>query len=127
MNLLDENIPDEQRRKLQSRKMRVQQIGYDASKKGVDDKQQIVPLLHRVKRVCFFTRDNDFYKQSLLYKNYCIVYLDIVEDFSAVYVLRFIKHKEFNTVAKQLGEVIWLAPEGIHFWHIGNARRQFEA
>ena len=59
MNLLDENIRDDQRMFLRQWHIPFRQIGKEISRAGVDD-EEIVPLLHRLKRPTLFTQDEDF-------------------------------------------------------------------
>lgn len=126
MILLDENIRKEEREKLKRFKLRVRQIGYDVALQGLDDTQQILPLLHRLKAVTFFTHDRDFYRRKRLHQRYALVFLDVLESQTAIYIRQFLKHEKFNVSAKRLGKVIRLAPDGIHFWTLGQAKRNFE-
>ena len=59
MNVLDENIVESQRQLLRSWRVRVQQIGHDVGRAGMQD-EQIIPFLRRTRRVTFFTRDLGF-------------------------------------------------------------------
>ena len=45
MNLLDEQIPEDQRRLLRSWHVPVRQVGYDIGRKGIKD-PEIIPSLH---------------------------------------------------------------------------------
>src|SRR6185369_17150547 len=38
---------------------------------------EIIPLLHGLRRSTFFTRDRDVYDPGLAHRNHCLVYLDI--------------------------------------------------
>ena len=64
MNVLDENVPDSQRQLLRSWRIRVRQIGYEVGRQGMGD-EEIIPLLHRLGSVTFFTRDLGFYDRHL--------------------------------------------------------------
>ena len=57
VNLLDENFPDDQRVLLQKWGIRVRQIGRDIGAAGIDD-EAIIPLLHEIRGVTFFTHDS---------------------------------------------------------------------
>ena len=59
MNILDENIPESQRQLLRSWRIRTQQIGHELGRRGMKD-EEIIPLLHQLRRPTFFTRDLDF-------------------------------------------------------------------
>jgi hypothetical protein len=69
--LLDENVPEGQRRLLQSWRIHVRQLGSDLEHQGLRD-EQIIVLLRRLRRVTFFTLDSDFYKPNLCHANYCV-------------------------------------------------------
>jgi hypothetical protein len=61
MNVLDENIFEHHRQQLEAWNIRVRQVGVDIGKLGMDDGEEIIPLLHALRRPTFFTRDRDFY------------------------------------------------------------------
>lgn len=56
MNILDENIPDSQLQLLRSWRIRVRRIGHGVGRQGMKH-EEIIPLLHRLGAVTFFTRD----------------------------------------------------------------------
>ncbi len=76
MIVLDENIPESQRQLLRSWKIQPQQIGHEIGCQGMKD-EEIVPLLHKLKRATFFTRDLGFYKRHLCHPNYCLVIISV--------------------------------------------------
>ena len=59
MNILDENVPMNQRQILQSWRISIRQIGCDVGRKGMKD-DEIIPFLHSLRRPTFFTRDLGF-------------------------------------------------------------------
>ena len=61
MNLLDENIREDQRIVLKQLRIPFRQIGYEIAPGGTQD-DNVIPLLHRLKRPTFFTQDKDFLK-----------------------------------------------------------------
>jgi len=65
MNILDENVPDSQRRLLRWKRIHVRQIGIELGHKGMKDRD-IIPLLHALDRPTFFTFDADFLSQGAL-------------------------------------------------------------
>ena len=65
MNVLDENIFELHRQQLEAWSIRVRQVGVDIGKLGMDDREEIIPLLHGLRRPTFFTRDKDFYHRWL--------------------------------------------------------------
>ena len=117
MNLLDENVPESQRRLLGSRRVSVRQIGLDAGRKGMKD-DGIISLLHQSDRLTFFTLDADFYDRRLCHEAYCLVYLDVEEEVIAETVWRLLRHRALNSKAKRMGRVIRAFPTGLTVWRI---------
>ena len=117
MNLLDENFPDDQRRLLESKGIRVQKIGRGIGRRGIDD-TDIIPLLHQMRKTTFFSLDEDFYHRRWCHRAYCLVYLDIAETKAAKYVRRVLRHRDLKTKAKRMGMVIKVRPEGLTLWRI---------
>jgi len=72
MNILDENIIENQRELLRSWRIHVRQIGHDAARKGISD-EEIISLLHRMRRPTLFTSDLGLYARSLCHANYGLV------------------------------------------------------
>ena len=105
MNLLDENIPKSQRQLLETWRQRVYQIGVNVGRRGMQD-DEIIPLLLRVRRPTFFTRDGDFYSRKLCHAKYGLVYLAVEKYEVAAFVRRLLRHPEFDTQAKRMGSVI---------------------
>ena len=117
MNLLDENIPEDQRQLLRGWRIRIQQIGYEAGRKGMGD-EEIVPLLHRLKSMTFFTRDEGFYHRQLCHMSYCLVCLVVGQYESASFIRRVLRHPVFNTQDKRMGRVIRVTHTRIRVWQI---------
>lgn len=119
MNVLDENIFEHHRRQLEAWNIRVRQVGVDIGKLGMDDQEEIVPLLHTLRRPTFFTRDKDFYFRWLSHPGYCLVYLDVRPDEAAESIRRFLRHRSFRTQAQRMGKVIRVHQDGISIWQAG--------
>ena len=117
MILLDENVPEGQRRLLQSWRIHVRQLGSDLEHQGLRD-EQIIVLLRRLRRVTFFTLDSDFYKPNLCHANYCLVILIVGQYETATFVRRFLRHPAFDTQVKRLGTVVRLSPTGVRSWRL---------
>ena len=115
MNLLDENFPEDQLPQLRAWRIPVRRIGRDCARLGVKD-PDILPLLHRLGRVTFFTLDWDFYKAPLCHPAYCLVWLDVRADDAAHFVRCFLKHPLFKTQAKRMGAVVRVHHGGLLFW-----------
>lgn len=112
MNLLDENVGDGQRERLRRQRIRVRHIGRDIGRKGIDD-EEIVPLLHQLRRPTLFTHDVDFFDRRRCHPGYCLVYLDIAEDRAATYIRRVLRHPRLDTQAKRMGAIIRVSSAGI--------------
>jgi hypothetical protein len=123
--IIDENIIHDQRELLRNFKISFKQIGVDFVRKGLKDVNELIPLLHSLRRPTFFTRDVDFYKRQMTHRKYCVVYLDIRKDQVAEYIRRLLRHPEFNTQAKRMGRVVRVAQSGIHCWRINVDVEQF--
>ncbi len=117
MNILDENIPEHQRQILQLWRVKVQQIGYDISRKGIKD-DEIITFLMRKRQPTFFSRDDDFYQRHLCHARYCLVYLSVSRYEAAVFIRRLLCQPEFNTQAKRMGTVIRVSMAGIYLWRL---------
>ena len=102
MIVLDENIPEDQRLLLRSWRIRAYQVGRDVGRAGIKD-EQIIPLLLRLRRPTFFTRDLGFIDAKLSHARYGIVCLAAEPDEAAILVRRFLRHPSFDTQAKRLG------------------------
>lgn len=123
MNLLDENFPEDQRPRLREWHIAFRQIGREISRTGVKD-PDIIPLLHRQRRVTFFTMDKDFFEPSLCHLAYGLVFLDVRADDAAHFVRRFLRHPAFNREARRLGIVARVHQDGIQFWQRNRAGLQ---
>lgn len=122
MNVLDENIVASQRHLLQKWKIKFHQIGHDIARSGIQD-EEIIPFLHKLGSVTFFTLDDDYYYRQLCHKNYCLVYLDVNDNEAATFIRRLLRHPLFNTEAKRMGKVIRVDHTRLHFWRL-HAERQ---
>ena len=115
MNLLDENIPLEQRDLLRARGVRCRVIGQDVARLSISD-ENIIALLHRLKRPTLFTRDEDFFKRDLCHPGYGLFWLDVAPEEAAMFVLRLLRHPRFETNAGRMGIVARTHYDGVHFW-----------
>jgi hypothetical protein len=59
VNILDEHIIDSQRQRLRHWHIAVRHMGYAVGRQGMND-QEILTLLHGLRRPTFLTRDEDF-------------------------------------------------------------------
>jgi hypothetical protein len=118
MFILDENIGLEEKARLLARRVHVRQIGAEVGRIGMQDLEEIIPLLHSLGRPTFFTRDHDFYKPALRHPRYTLVLLDVDMDEVADYVRRFLRHPAFRTQAQRMGKVIRVRPTGLSWWEL---------
>jgi len=117
VNVLDENIPENQRQLLRGWRIPVRQVGYEVGRSGTKD-AAIIPLLHRLSPVTFFTRDLGFYDQRLCHAGYCIVVLAVGQYEAASIVRRVLRHPELKTSARRLGKVIRASQNGLRLWEL---------
>ena len=92
-------------------------MGYDVGRQGMKD-QEILALLHRLRRPTFFTRDEDFYARHLCHARYGLVYLAVAKDEVAPFVRRLLRHREFDTVAKRMGTVVRVSHVDLSLWRL---------
>jgi len=124
MIVLDEDTRLSQRQMLRARKIRFRRLGVEVGHLGMKDRNEIIPLLHTMRRPTFFTRDHDFYHSNLCHSGYCLVYLDVYSREVAEFIRRFLRHKAFRTQAQRLGKVVRVRHSGISYWQI-NDRREY--
>jgi hypothetical protein len=80
VNVIDENMVFSQRQRLTELKIRYKQIGFEIGRLGMKDRNDVIPLLHRLRDVTFFTRDQDYYHPALRHSAYCLVHLEVPPD-----------------------------------------------
>jgi hypothetical protein len=117
VNVLDENIPKNQRQLLESWRIRVRQIGFNVGRRGMQD-DEITPFLQQLRRPTFFTRDEDFYDGQLCHAKCSLVYLAVDKYEVAAFVRRFLRQPEFATQAKRMGTVIRVSSAGLSCWRL---------
>ena len=115
MNILDENIIKNQTQLLRGWRISFRQIGVTIGTEGIKD-DEIISLLHGLQRSTFFTRDDDFFNRNLCHSKYCIVYLAVRKEESAIFIRRFLRFKKFNAINKRLGCVIRITHSGLSVW-----------
>lgn len=120
MIVLDENVPDHQRRQLQSWRIRNRQIGQEIAALGTQD-LDLIRLLHRTTLPTFFSLDRHFYNRNLRHGRYCLVFVDVEAYQAAAFVRRFLRHPEFATFAARRGTVVRLDYGAIHLWRLNSA------
>jgi len=117
MHVLDENVDDEHGRALRGRPVRARKIGKGIGRASMSD-EAVIPLLHRLRAVTFFTSDLDYYQPRLCHAGYCLVYLDVKARWIEDMIRRFLRHPAFRTWAQRKGKVIRVTPTGMHVWRL---------
>ncbi len=125
MLIIDENVSEIEVWRLREWGIAVRQIGADIAATSISD-ENILPILHRLKRPTFFTRDQDFWDSRLVHAKYCLVFLDIREHEGLIAgtIRRFLRHTAFDSHAKRMGKVVRIHPRGFSFWQQGKHRLQ---
>lgn len=117
MIILDANIPLDQRQLLRSWRISVHQVGYDMGRASMQD-EEILPLLHQLRRPTLFTLDFDFYKPNLCHAKYCLIFLSVHRDDAAVFIRKLLRHWVFDTEAKRMGCVVRVSYIGLTVWRL---------
>lgn len=115
MNLLDENLPLDQRDLLRTWGIRCQLIGQEVARLGIGD-DNILALLHRLKQPTLFTRDEHFFERRLCHPCYGLVWLDLAPEEAALFIRRVLLHPRFGTKASHMGLVVRAHHDGLQFW-----------
>jgi hypothetical protein len=124
MILLDENIPEDQCRRLRALRIRFRQIGQDMGRQGMKDDQHIIPLLHELVGVTFVTRDLGFFDRRLRHKGYCLACFAVESGATADLIRQFLRDPRFRTKKKRMGKVLWIGPATVRIWSDGQEREQ---
>ena len=119
MIVLDENLDVWQRQRLDSWGIHFRRIGGEIGRFGMDDYDEIVRLLHSLRRPTFFTRDQDFCRRWLSHPGYCLVYLEVKPEEAAQFIRRFLRHRSFRTQAQRMGKVVRIHQGGVTVWQAG--------
>lgn len=115
MNILDENFPEDQRALLIGYRLPVQQIGREIGIAGTTD-ENLLTLFHSLRRVTFFTQDQDFFRRTRCHPKYCLVWLDLHKDVLAFRVRQFLRHPRFRTWNLREGTVVRMHSIGFDVW-----------
>lgn len=118
MNIVDEAIGAPECQRLRTYGIHFRQIGAAIGRLGMKDREDILPLLHRLKQPTFFTLDHGFYHPLLLHQEYCLVFLDVWDDEAAEYIRRFLRHPEFRTQSQRMGKVARVRHSGVGYWQM---------
>lgn len=124
MIILDENVPESQVQLLRSWRIRALLVGRDISEKGIKD-DRLSKFLLQQSRPTFFTRDEGFFDRKLCHSGYCLVYLAVRPNESALFVRRVLRSPHFSVRAKRLGAVIRVSSAGLQVWRLRKAREVF--
>jgi hypothetical protein len=117
LNLLDENFPEDQLPRLVEWRIPFRRIGIGVARLGIKD-PDIIPILHRLGSVTFFTHDKGFFDRTMCHRAYCLVWLEVRADDAAWFLRLFLKHSLFNASAKRLSIVARVHHDGIDFFRL---------
>ena len=117
MNVLDENLRADQGDLLRRARIRHRWIGGEIGRTGTSD-EDIIPILHRLKRPTLFTHDAGFFDPRHRHPNYCLVWLDVKPRLAALLVRRFLRHARFNPQAVRLGSVVAAHYSFLEVWRL---------
>lgn len=117
MNILDENILESQRQLLRKWGVPFRQIGYEIGRMGMKD-DEIISFLLSLRNPTLFTIDRHFYKRTLCHMRYGLVYLNVGQAEAAIFVLRLLRHPEFDTQAKRMGTIIRASHRRLAVWRL---------
>ena len=123
MLVLDENLPAAQQRLLRKWRMRFRCVGVEIATFG-DDDENLIPHLHHLPRPTFFSLDRDFFRRDWAHAQYCLVWLNVPDDFAAEFIRRFLRQPAFDTQAKRMGVVARVYDSGVNFWRGGKRSPQ---
>jgi hypothetical protein len=115
VNILDENIPKNQRQLLEGWRIHVRQIGFNIGKRGMQD-EEIIPFLLQRRLSTFFSRDEGFYDRRLCHARYSLVYLAVDKNETAIFVRRVLLHPELDSQTKRMGKVVRASRVGVSVW-----------
>jgi hypothetical protein len=118
--LLDENIIADQAALLRRRRVHLRHVGHDFARQGIQD-DDIIPLLHRLRRPTLFTRDLGLYRPRFCHPNYCIACLEVGEAEVADFVRTFLRTPGLTTAAERLGTVARVSRGAIRTWRRGSS------
>lgn len=80
--------------------------------------REIISFLQQIRRPTFFTRDDDFFKPQLCHARYGLFFLDIEKYEAATFIRRLLKHAEFKTQARRMGNVVRVSDAGLACWRL---------
>ena len=115
MSILGEDTSVIEREGHLARKIHFRQIGVETGRFGMKDHDDIIPLLHTLRRSTFFSRNHGFYHPRLLHFACCLVYLDVAFDEIAEFTRRFLRHPAFPTQKQRMGKVVPVHYAGVSY------------
>jgi len=122
VNILDENIPANQRQILERWGVPVRQVGLNVGRPAMQD-DEIISLLLEQRRPTFFTRDDDFHDRRLCHAKYCLAYLAVDKHEVATFVRLLLRRPACSTQARRMGSVIRVSSAGLSIWRLRASRK----
>ena len=86
---------------------------------------EIIPFLLTLHQPTFFTLDWDYFKRLWCHPRYCLAYLDIARDESALFIRRLLRQPAFDTQARRMGTVIRVSYSGLFVWRLHVTREDY--
>ena len=78
--------------------------------------EEIIPLIQKINKLTFLTRDLGFYKKTFCPPVYGIICLAVNQSKVSIFIRRILKVPTFDPQAKRMGKIIYVDHRGIRFW-----------
>src|ERR1043165_6778428 len=104
MFVMDENVSELEVSRLRKAGIRVRLIGDEVARSGYSD-ENLLPILHQLKRPVVFTHNEDFFQFKWVHADYASIWLDVHPNVVDACVQRSLRHPEIDTQSKRLGIV----------------------
>ncbi len=78
----------------------------------------------KFKNSTFFSLDSDFFNRNLSHLKFCLIFLDLEQYESAMFIRRFLRNEEFDTQKKRMGRVIKVSHSGLAVWKVNDETPQ---
>jgi len=126
--LVDEHLSHDDVTEVLQNWITAEQIGFELRReKGLLD-EQIISLLHRLKRRTFITIDGWFYKSGLCHTRYCLIYFDLPmrrQNEIPVLLRRLFQIPGFRNIAERMGKVVKVTSYGISYRQLRVSGEQY--
>jgi hypothetical protein len=120
-HVLDELVGNQYYSELQ-RWLSIVKVGDGFGWKSMQD-DEIRRELHSSGKT-FHTQDKGYYHPIHRHHAYCLVYYDVTDKELVTYIRRFLRHPQFNTHAKRMGNVVRVTTQYIEVWSLKSENRE---